>query len=93
MRDWTLMSRGLYDLDINLSGFIPYLGLQIGVYAANPRNNTPFLGIKVSLVKGAAFAYGPIFGIRYNLLQKLCMHIEWNSVNSLDIGKRIGTYS
>ena len=89
LQDWTVLARGLYDFDINLSGFAPYLGVQLGVYAANPQNNVPNLGIKAPLPKGAAFSYGPIFGIRYNLLQKLCMHVEWNSVSSLDINKTI----
>ena len=86
MRDWSIMARGLYDFSTCWTGFFPYLGLQLGDYTCNPQNPNVF-GVQVPIQKGSAFAYGPIFGLRYNIIAGLYIHGEWNSITTLAITK------
>lgn len=84
LRDWTVMPRGIYDFTTGVTGFFPYLGLQIGAYGVNP-DNPKYFGIQAPMQSGTVFAYGPIFGVRYNLIYGLYIHGEWNSVTTLEL--------
>ena len=93
LRDWTIMARGLYDFDIPVSGLAPYLGFQMGAYVNDPDTIIPKQGAYAPIKSGSAFAYGSVIGLRYNMVEGLYIHGEWNGVTTLDINNGRFTYN